>query len=117
MKELRDGIVGLALLVSFGPAGAAASSEGSAWITDGLTGAQRQEIWHGTSKQAMQESSPAGFQVAIGETVPNSMKPQPMPKEVSDRVPAVKSYDFAILQNQLLIVDPSSMKVIDIITQ
>src|SRR5258708_4777285 len=98
MKTLRLGTIGLVLGVT-GAAVAAASPGASVWITDGLTVAQRQEIWQGASKQALSETSlPAGFAAKIGESVPSSMKLQPMPKDVSDRVPAVKPYDFATLQ-------------------
>jgi len=63
------------------------------------------------------ESSPASLKAVLGEVVPNSMKLQPMPKEVSDQVPAVKPYDFATLQNQVLIVNPASRKIVDIVTR
>jgi hypothetical protein len=88
-----------------------------AWITDGLTGVQHQEIRRGTSAQAVEESWPADFKAAIGQIIPDSITLQPMPKQVSDQIPAVKPYDFATLQDQLLIVDPTSKKVIDIITR
>ena len=119
MKRLRDRTIGLALLVTLGAAGtmARASPGSPTWITDGLTGAQHQEILQGTSPQAVKESPPAGFKAEIGKVVPSSIKLQPMPKQVSEQVPAVKSFDFAMLQDQLLIVDPTSKKVIDIITQ
>jgi Protein of unknown function (DUF1236) len=117
VKELRYASIGLAVLLSFGAVEAGASPGGSMWITDGLTVAQRQEIWQGASKQAVKESLPASQKAALGQSLPNSVRLQPMPKEVSDEVPAVKSYDFAMLQAQLLIVDPASRKVIDIITQ
>jgi hypothetical protein len=32
-------------------------------------------------------------------------------------VPALKPYDFAMLQNQVLIVNPSSKKIVDILSQ
>jgi hypothetical protein len=94
-----------------------ASPDSSGWITDGLTSAQHREIWQGTSAQAAKKGPVVSFKAAIGEVVPDSMKLQPMPKQVGDQVPAVKSYDFAMLHDQLLIVDPTSKKVIDIITR
>jgi hypothetical protein len=49
--------------------------------------------------------------------MPNAVKLQPLPNSVSSQVPAVKPYEYAMLQNQVLIVDPSSKKIVDIITQ
>jgi len=115
MKALVwNGTIALTLLAGMGAAGAA--SVRSAGF-DGLTDAQRQEIWQGVSKQATNESSPAGFKAAVGEAVPGSIKTEPLPGDVSAKVPAVKSYDFAMLQNQVLILDPSSKKIVDILSR
>jgi hypothetical protein len=115
MKALvRNGTILLALLAGIGAAGAA--SVRSAGF-DGLTDAQRQEIWQGVSKQATNERLPTGFKAAVGEMVPGSIKMEPLPNDVSAAVPAVKPYDFAMLQNQVLIVNPSSKKIVDILSQ
>jgi hypothetical protein len=115
MKALvRNGTILLALLAGIGSAGAA--SVRSAGF-DGLTDAQRQEIWQGVSKQATSESLPAGFEAAVGETVPGPIKMQPLPKDVSAAVPVVKSYDFAMAQGRVLIVDPSSKRIVDILSR
>jgi hypothetical protein len=81
-----------------------------------LTSAQRHELWQGLSKQA-KESAPAGFMAKVGEAVPGSIKLQSLPASLSSQIPAVKSYDYAMLQSELLIVDPTSKNVVDIITQ
>jgi Protein of unknown function (DUF1236) len=115
MKALvRNGTILLALLAGIGAAGAA--SVRSAGL-DGLTDAQRQEIWQGVSKQATNESLPAGSKAAVGETAPGSIKIEPLPNDVSAAVPVVKSYDFAMAQGQVLIVDPSSKRIVDILSQ
>jgi hypothetical protein len=105
MKALVwNGTIALALLLGIG---AAAAADIKAPGLDGLTDAQRQEIWQGVSQQAAKESRPAAFNVAVGEAIPGSIKIQPLPSSVGAEVPAVKSYDFARLQNQVLIVDLS----------
>jgi hypothetical protein len=115
MKALiRNGTILLALLAGIGAA--AAASVRSAGF-DGLTDAQRQEIWQGVSKQATIESLPAGFKAAVGATVPGPIKTEPLPNDVSAAVPVVKSYDFAMAQGRVLIVDPSSKKIVDILSR
>jgi hypothetical protein len=115
MKPLvRSGIIVLALLAGIGVAGAA--SVRSAGL-DGLTDAQRREIWEGVSKHPTNEGLPAGFKAEVGETVPGSIKMEPLPNDVSAAVPAVKRYDFAMAQSQVLIVDPSSKRIVDILSQ
>jgi hypothetical protein len=115
MKALiRNGTIMLALLAGIGAAGAAGVRSAG---FDGLTDAQRQEIWQGVSKQPTVESLPAGFMAAVGETVPGPIKMAPLPNDVSAAVPVVKSYDFAMAQGQVLIVDPSSKRIIDILSR
>ncbi len=47
----------------------------------------------------------------------SSIKLQSLPANLSSQIPAVKSYNYAMSQSDLLIVDPASKKIVDIITQ
>ena len=115
--NFRDGLAALIVTESAGLA-AAAGVTGSARSDHlNLTNAQRHEIWRTVSKQATKENTPTGFKAMVGETAPRSIKLQALPYEVSSRIPAMKWYDFAMLENQVLIVDPTSMKIVDIVTQ
>ena len=116
--NFRCGLAALALIASAGIA-TAAGTNGSATSSDhlNLSNTQRHEIWQSLGKQTTKENAPVGFKAMVGETAPGSIKLQPLPGDVSSRVPAVKSYDYAMLQNQVLIVDPSSKKIVDIVTR
>ena len=94
---------------------AATSSTGS---TDRLrlTSAQRKQIWQSLSGQT-KETPPAGFTPTVGETLPAAVHLQPLPSNVTNSVPSVKSYDFAMVQNGVLIVDPTSKKIVDIVSE
>jgi hypothetical protein len=95
------------------------TTTGSATANDhlNLTATQRHELWQSLSKQAAKESAPAGFTAKVGEAVPSLIKLQSLHSNLSSQIPAVKSYAYALLQDELLIVDPSSKKIVDIITQ
>ena len=112
---LRNVMAALAVVACTGAA-AAAGMSGSGATTEhlNLTNAQQREIWQGVNQQAAKETAPAAFKPTLGEAAPSSIKLQPLPTRVSNEVPAVKSYDFALLQHQVLIVDPSSRKIVDI---
>ena len=49
--------------------------------------------------------------------MPASIKLQLLPPNLTTQIPAVKSYDYALLQSDLLIIDHTSKKIVDIITQ
>lgn len=90
-----------------------ATGKGSEQIN--LTSAQRNEIWQSISSQGLKETPPPGFTPKVGDMVPSSLKIQMFPNNVTAQVPAVKSYDYAMLENQVLLVDPSSKKIVEII--
>jgi Protein of unknown function (DUF1236) len=116
----RNFCYGLAALIVTASTGVAAAAGVTGSATSdhlNLTSAQRHEIWQTVSKQAAKENAPTGFKAMVGETAPGSIKLQALPSDVSSRIPAMKWYDFAMLQNQVLIVDPSSKKIVDIVTQ
>lgn len=81
-----------------------------------LTAAQRAEIWRTLGSDAT-ERAPTGFRPKVGEAVPNSLQLQSLPRNVSNQVPAVQPYEYAMLHSQLLIVDPATKKIVAIITE
>ena len=81
-----------------------------------LTTAQRAEIWQRLGNQQA-TNAPPGFQPKVGAIVPASVKLKTLPSSVSNQVPQVRSYDYAMVQSQLLIVDPATKKIVSIITE
>jgi len=57
----------------------------------------------------------ADVQAAIGEPIPPGINPRPMPSDVSQKVPQVKSHRFFLTAQQIVIVDPKDNKVADVI--
>lgn len=120
--HLYSAVTVLALAATMGVA--VAADAGSAMKSDSgkdalaLTTAQRHEIYRDVSRQRMSEATPSGFAAKVGEAVPNSLKLHPLPATVTHKVAAVRSDDYAMLRNKtVLIVDPSSKTIADIITQ
>jgi hypothetical protein len=114
--QLRLGVAALALLAGAGVAMAADAGSTSKDHLN-LTSAQQKDIWQSVSKQNMKETTPAGFKAMIGELVPTSIKLHALPSDATREVPAIKPYEFAMLQDQVLLVDPKSKKIADIIKQ
>jgi aminoglycoside/choline kinase family phosphotransferase len=82
-----------------------------------LNDAQEQVILQGVSKQNNKKATAIpGFNAEIGQALPKSITLHRLPTDVTSRVWAVKSYDYAMLQNQLLIVSPHDRTIADIIT-
>jgi hypothetical protein len=47
----------------------------------------------------------------VGETVPSGIPLQPMPVEVSAKVPQLKSHSFLVKNDKVIVVDPKDNKV------
>jgi len=81
-----------------------------------LTSTQRAEIWQQLASQTS-ENAPSGFEPKVGATVPSSLQLKSLPSSISSQVPELQGYDYAMVQSQLLIVDPSSKKIASIISE
>jgi hypothetical protein len=80
-----------------------------------LTRTQKRIAWRDISKKASSETAPSNFTATVGATVPDNLSIQPMPAHVASRVSALKPYDYALLPKELLIVNPSDKKVVNVI--
>jgi hypothetical protein len=57
----------------------------------------------------------ADVQATIGEPIPPGITPRPMPSDVGQKVPQVKTHRFFLTAQQIVIVDPKDNKVADVI--
>jgi hypothetical protein len=78
-----------------------------------LTHAQRSEIWHALRQQAGKTQEPAGLQV--GETVPAPMHVLSFEHRLGKKIRAIRHYRYALLHDQVLIVDPATKKIVAIV--
>jgi hypothetical protein len=120
---------GIALAASAGAASAAehsstmsntSQSSGMHQMTKprlSLTNAQQKLAWKDVDRDATIQKAPADFTPSVGATVPSEIALKPVPADLGRRVSALKSYDYARLNHELLIVDPSSKKVVDVINR
>jgi hypothetical protein len=83
-----------------------------------LSASQQQTAWKDISAQATKESAPASFTAKVGAAVPSDLATHPVPVSTASTVPELRPYQYALLNNnKLLIVNPSDKKIAEIITQ
>ena len=81
-----------------------------------LSQSQREAIYQSiSSRQAKKDTAPVGFRAAIGAHVPDSIKLEPLPKVIVELVPRTADYEYAFVANQVLIVEPRSRTVVEVI--
>jgi len=82
-----------------------------------LSNAQQKTAWRDLYTKALSQSAPSGFDATVGAVVPNGVTTAPVPAKAASDVPALKPYNFAMLQKKLVIVNPSDHKIAEVITQ
>ena len=82
-----------------------------------LTDAQQKLALKDIGKSGQAQSAPASFAPTVGATVPNVLALKPVPADLGQQVNALKSYDYALLNSKLLIVNPTDKKVVDVINR
>ena len=81
-----------------------------------LSQSQRQTIYQSISnQQTKRDTAPVGFRAAAGAHVPDSVKIEPLPKTIVELMPQLKEYEYAFMANQVLIIDPRSRTVVEVI--
>ena len=119
----------LATAIAVGPAAAQggtgnASRDSPATATDAprnvpsleLSQSQLETIYQSVSnRQAKKDTAPVGFRAAVGAHVPDSIKLEPLPKAVVELVPRTADYEYAFVANQVLLVEPRSRTVVEVI--
>ena len=82
-----------------------------------LTDAQKQRVAQAINGKDTLDKLPDGFTPAIGAKVPTQKKlaEHPLPRPLVYEMPVLKSYYYVQLADQVLIVDPMTKKVAEIV--
>ena len=90
------------------------SSGACAQSTVDLSSAGRAAIWRSLGKNATDTQVAAGLQV--GQTVPDPMRVLPFSRHLRKSVPAIRSYSYALVNGQVLIVEARTRKIVAIVS-
>jgi hypothetical protein len=96
--------------------GKAASSAGAVHGTDTviLSAVQRRALWNDLGKQAANQNA-SGFEAQTGTFVPGSVEIEPMPGKAAANNPQLRPYDYAMVDHDLVIVDPANKVIADVV--
>jgi hypothetical protein len=114
-KLTRAGAITVAIFSSIGvAAGQNAPSPTTGTARADLTPKQEQTVSQGLATSPSQPA-PAGAQPQVGNKVPDSMTAQALPNIVTDQVPEAKNLLFVKLPDRVLLIDPDSKLVTEIV--
>lgn len=82
-----------------------------------LSAAQRQTIFQSVSRTQKNNAAPTGFRVSVGAHVPDGIELQPVSGTVATLVPKTQHYAVAMVEKQVMLVDPATRQVVAVVTE
>jgi hypothetical protein len=82
-----------------------------------LTPEQRTSIANAVRRDNTKVASPINFVVSVGAPVPPSIELYLLPDGVQAQMPEAKVLKYTTVQNQIVLVDPTTMRVVEVIGQ
>jgi len=115
-KQTTIALAAAAALLSGVTAASALTVQPQASDLLSLNATQQKAAWNDLNKLASNQNPPSGFDATAGAVVPGAIKISSVPSAAAHAVPALRPYDFAMVQGKLLIVNPSDKKIAEVIT-
>ena len=103
-----------------GAAGSAAEKGGDVGVSGALeqklilSPAQRQALYEEVSKDKSKTAAKS-FSPVIGADVPPMIELYALPDDAVAGIPAAKLYKYTMVDNKVVVVDPTKMRIIDVI--
>jgi hypothetical protein len=82
-----------------------------------LTPAQRLAIYQSITGTQKNSAAPNGFHVTVGARVPDSVELTPLSDTLAKLAPQAKDFSVAMIEKQVILVDPSNRQVVAVVTQ
>jgi hypothetical protein len=81
-----------------------------------LTITQQKRAYDDLFMPPFAQTPPSGFEAIVGAVVPKSIATAPVTSKAVNDVHKLQPYEFAMIKNKLLIVNPSDHKIAEVIS-
>jgi hypothetical protein len=100
---------------SKGAADAKSTTTGQAGAGGKLSTEQRTEITTVIKSQHVQPATNVNFSISVGTRVPRNVGFHPLPAEIVTIYPEWRGYEFFLVNNQIIVVNPRTLEIVDVI--
>jgi len=76
---------------------------------------QRTRVTESISRLNVQPLTNINFSLSVGTAVPRDIRLQPLPVDIAQIVPQFRGYNFFVVRNEIVIVDPSSYQIVTVL--
>lgn len=77
-----------------------------------LTPVQRRTIYRTIVREQVAPATPT-VEYRVGARVPDTVRLYSVPREVAVEVPAIRSYKYMVVNNRVVLVDPTTSQVVE----
>jgi hypothetical protein len=95
--------------------GTAQSRSSNVNISANLDDRQRTRVTESITKLNARPVENVNFSLSVGKVVPRDVRFQPLPADVVEVVPQYRGYNFFVVRDDIVIVDPSSYQIVDVL--
>jgi hypothetical protein len=113
--RLAAAVIALALVGEIAPAAAQTGGLTEPKMGLELTPQQRSAIYQTVIKDKLRTPPPPNLPVAVGAQIPPVTELYALPEKVTAEVPSAKFYRYTIVENRVVIVDPTNLKVVEVL--
>lgn len=84
-------------------------------VSANLNESQRTRVSASIARLNVAPVSNVNFSLSVGTVVPREVRFQPLPAEVVEVMPQYRGYDFFVVRDDIVIVEPSTYKIVDVL--
>lgn len=92
-----------------------ATTTGQAGAGAKLSTEQRTKITTVIKSQHVQPATNVNFSISVGTRVPRNVGFHPLPAEIVTIYPEWRGYEFFLVNNQIIVVNPRTLEIVDVI--
>jgi hypothetical protein len=114
-RQPSTGATGPSQRSSGAPAAGAPESTGATSAAPTLTTQQQTQIRQSITSAKVQPLPSVSFSVSTGTVIPTDVRLHELPPTVVEVVPAYRTYRFFVVGNDIVIVEPGSRRIVQVI--
>ena len=98
-----------------GPSSQPQTTTGQVGASAKLSTEQRTKITSVIREQRVAPATNVNFSISIGTRVPRTVSFHPLPREVVTIYPQWRGYEYFLVNNQIIVVNPRTLEIVDVI--
>jgi hypothetical protein len=93
----------------------AQSSSSNVRVSASLNETQRTRISESIARLNVAPLNNVNFSLSVGTAVPRDVRFQPLPADIVEVMPQYRSYNFFVVRDEIVIIEPTTYKIVDVL--